>query len=156
MSDQGKVWAEVARQQASLGTSSGTSAMSDTFENYKERVAEFQEKLKYVEGASGVAVAIGKKIVAVDMFDKPATCRKVWNRLLSGFVLDALEAESDEIQASAADVQGMLNTAGGMAWVQAEAVGEGEEYRAQSGSDLHASALTFHASPLHLSVVTAG
>ena len=93
MSDQGKIWGEVARQQTSLGTSSGTGAMSDTFENYKERVAEFQDKLKYVEGASGVAVAIGKKIVAVDMFDKPATCRKVWNRLLSGFVLDALEAE---------------------------------------------------------------
>ena len=73
------------RQQKSLGTSSGTRAMSDTFENYKERVAEFQDKLKYVDGASGVAVAIGKKIVAVDMFDKPATCQKVWNRLLSGF-----------------------------------------------------------------------
>ncbi len=154
-SDQGKVWAEVAREQASLGTSSGTRAMSDTFENYKERVAEFQDKLKYVDGASGVAVAIGKKIVAVDMFDKPSTCRKVWNRLLSGFVLDALEAKADEIQVTAADVQNVLHTTSGLSWEKAEPVGEGEEYRAQSGADVHASALTFHQSPVHLSVVTA-
>ena len=156
MSDQGKVWAEVARQQESLGTSSGTRAMSDTFENYKERVAEFQDKLKYVDGACGVAVAIGKKIVAVDMFDKPATCQKVWNRLLSGFVLDALESKSDETQASAAEVQEMLGTASGMSWVKAEPVGEGEEFRAESGAELHASALTFHEAPLHLSLVMAG
>jgi hypothetical protein len=157
MSDQGKVWREVARQQESLGTSSGTGAMSDTFENYKECVSEFQDKLKYVDGACGLAVAIGKQIVAVDMFDKPATCRKVWNRLLSGFVLDALEAAtSEDSPASTADVRELLRTANGMSWVKAEPVGEGEEYRAESAANLHASALTFHDSPLHLSMVAAG
>ena len=155
-SDQGEVWDEVARKQSAMGASSGTSAMSDTFEKYKERVAEFQDKLKYVDGASGVAVAIGKKIVAVDMFDKPATCQKVWNRLLSGFVMDALESKSDETQASAAEVQAIIGTASGMSWVKAEPVGEGEEYRAESGADLRASALTFHESPVHLSLVMAG
>jgi hypothetical protein len=155
-SDQTGVWAEVARQQKSLGASSGTSAMSDTFENCKERVTEFQDKLKYVEGASGVAVAVGKKLVAVDMFDKPSTCRKVWNRLLSGFVLDALETTKEEAQASAAEVREMLATTGRMSWTKAEAVGEGEEYRAESGADVHASALTFKESPVHLSVVMAG
>ncbi len=156
-SDQNEVWEEVARKQLAMGASSGTSAMSDTFEHYKERVAEFQDKLKYVDGASGVAVAIGKKIVAVDMFDKASTCQKVWNRLLSGFALDALEvAESDETQASSAEVQEMLGSASGMTWVKAEPVGEGEEYRADSGADLHASALTFREAPVHLSLVMAG
>ena len=60
-SDQGKVWEEVERQQKALGASSGTRAMSDTFDTYKEKVADFQEKLRYVDGASGIAVAIGKK-----------------------------------------------------------------------------------------------
>ena len=156
MSDQGKIWSEVARQQKSLGTPSRTGAMSDTFENYKQRVAEFQDKVKYVDGASGVAVAIGNHIVAVDMFDKPSTCRKVWNRLLSGFVLDALESKTDAAQAGAAQVKELLGTAQGMSWVKAEPVGEGEEYRADSVAELHASALTFQASPLHLSLVTAG
>ena len=64
--------------------------------------------------------------------------------------------KSDETQVSAADVQQMLNTASGMSWEKAEPVGEGEEYRAEAGAELHASALTFHQSPVHLSVVAAG
>jgi hypothetical protein len=155
-SDQGKVWAEIARQQDALGTSSSTSAMPDTFDAYKDRVAEFQDRVRYVDGARGVAVAIGNRVVAVDLFDKPSTCGKAWNRLLSGFVLDALEAISNETQVGAGDVEKMLATASGMAWEKAEAVGEGEEYRAQQGEEVHASALAFHDAPVHVSVVVAG
>ena len=132
-SDQGKVWEEVDRQQKALGASSGTHAMSDTFDSYKEQVADFQEKLRYVDGASGMAVAIGKKIVAVDMFDKPSTCCKVWQRLMSGYALDALEPQADEGQAEASDVERLLGTATDLPWEAAEPVGEGEEYRAQQG-----------------------
>jgi hypothetical protein len=155
-SDQGQVWNEVARQQQSLGTPSGTSAMSDTFLAYRGKVAEFRENLNYVEGATGLAVAIGKKVVAIDLFDKPTTCQKVWSRLLSGFVLDALEVPPEEGQVDSAEVEQTLKTAGGMPWQKTEPVGEGEEYRAESGSALHASALTFQESPVHVSVVMAG
>ena len=155
-SDQGKVWEEVARQQEALGTSSDTRAMSDTFETYKDRMNEFREKVKYVDGAAGMAVAIGKKIVAVDLFDKPATCRKVWDRLMSGYVLDALEAQAEQGQAEAADVEQLLRTANGLPWQKTDPVGEGEEYRAQQGEEVHASARTLHDSPVHVSVVVAG
>jgi hypothetical protein len=155
-SDQGKVWEEVARQQASLGAFSGTSAMADTFETYRDRMDEFREKLQYIEGAAGIAVAIGKKIVAMDLFDKPATCRKVWDRIMSGYVLDALEAQTEESQADAADVEQLVRAANALEWKKAEPVGDGEEYRAQCGEEVYASALTLHDSPVHLSVVVAG
>jgi hypothetical protein len=155
-SDQGKVWEEIARQQKSLGASSRTSAMADTFDAYRDRTQEFREKLRYVEGAAGIAVAIGKTIVAVDLFDKPATCRKVWDRIMSGYVLDALEAPTDESQAETADVEQLVRTANALGWQRADPVGEGEEYRAQRGEEVYASALTFHDSPVHLSVVVAG
>jgi len=156
MSDQGKVWEEVARQQKVLGACSDSSAMSDTFDTYKKQVAEFQDKLKYVDGASGMAVAVGNRIVAVDLFDKAPTCRKVWDRLMSGYVLDALESQADECQAEASDVEKLLGSANGLAWEKAEPVGEGEEYRAQQGEEVHASALAFHDAPVHVSVVVAG
>ena len=47
-------------------------------------------------------------------------------------------------------------TANGLAWEKAEPVGEGEEYRAQQGEEVHASALAFHDAPVHVSVVVAG
>lgn len=130
--------------------------MADTFETYKSQVDQFREKVWYVDGASGVAVAIGRKIVAVDLFDKPVTCQKVWDRLMSGYVLDALEAQTEEGQAEAADVEQLLRTANDLSWQQVNPVGEGEEHRAQQGEEVHASALTLHESPVHVSVVVAG
>ena len=37
-----------------------------------------------------MAVAVGDKIVAVDLFDNPDDMPKVWRRLLSGFILEAV------------------------------------------------------------------
>jgi hypothetical protein len=154
-SDQGAVWQEVASLHASHGVASGTAAMSDAFDTHQDRIASFKEKLKYVEGAVGVAAAIGGKVVAVDLFDKPSTCQKVWDRLLSGVVFDALEAGTTDQSASVADVEQLVGAAGDLPWQQATAVGEGEEYRAESQQGDHASALTFEGAVVHGSLVAA-
>jgi hypothetical protein len=65
-SDQGAVWKEVACLHATHGVSSDTSAMSDAYDMHRGRIEEYQDRLKYVEGATGAAVAIGNKIVAFD------------------------------------------------------------------------------------------
>lgn len=155
-SDQGEVWHEVARQQAALGAVSGTSAMSDTFETHRARLEEFRQKLHYVEGAVGAAVAIGGKVVAIDLFDKPATCGRVWHRLLSGTVLDSLEVRQAGKQAEAADVQLALAGLRVLSWESVESVGEGEEYRAESPTGDYASALVFDGTLVHGSMVCAG
>jgi hypothetical protein len=154
-SDQGAVWDEVARQQKALGSSSGTNAMHDTFEAHRRRLDQFREKLTYTEGAVGAAVAIGGKLVAVDLFDKATTCRKVWNRLLSGAVLEALEVAQAERQAGAADVERVLDGLKTLAWEPAESVGEGEDYRAQSPAGDHASALVLEGTLVHGSLICA-
>jgi len=106
-----------------------------------------------VEGAYGVAVAVGAKVVAIDLFDKPSTCQKVWNRLMSGFVLDAIESEQAERQVEAPDVERLLGNLRQFNWEQAQAVGEGEEYRAESPTGDLASALVLGGVLLHGSVV---
>lgn len=152
-SDQGEVWKEVERQQSALGAFSGTSAMSDTFIAHRERVEDVQEKLQYVEGAIGAAVAVGGRVVSCDLFDKPSTCQKVWKRLLTGVVLDALEVVAEEKQAETADVERVLRGLHVLSWEAAEPVGEGEEYRASSEGGDHASALVFEGALVHGSVV---
>jgi hypothetical protein len=152
-SDQGAVWAEVSRQMDSLGSTSETGAMSDTYERYQDRLNEFRERLKYVEGASGVAVAVGSQVVAVDIFDRSSTCRKVWERLLSGVVMDALEAGTPETLTEAADVEDLLARLRAAAWEPSPAVGEGREFRSDSVPLAHASSLVLDDSVLHGSVV---
>lgn len=152
-SDQGQVWHEVRRQQAALGARSSTSAMHDTYRRHEGTVAEFRDRLQYVDGACGLAVALGNRIVALDLFDKPVTCRKVWQRLLSGYVLDALEEQTESGQPELPDVERLLETVGALAWDRADPVGEGEDYRASLGEQLHASALTLGNAPVHISVI---
>ena len=138
---------------AALGSTSETAAMADTYERHQGRLDEFRERLPYVEGASGVAVAVGPKVVAVDVFDKPSTCRKVWDRLLSGVVMDALEAGQPGEVAEPAAVEGLLSRLRAASWEPAPAVGEGQEYRSDSVPSAHASSLALGDSVLHGSVV---
>ena len=154
-SDQGEVWKEVACLHSAHGVESASAAMSDAFDAHEDRIRVFREKLKYVEGAAGVAVAIGDRVVAVDLFDKPATCQKVWARLLSGVVFDALEAGETDRLASVADVEQLVAAAGDLPWEQGKAVREGEEYRAESKRGDQASALAFEETVVHGSVVAA-
>jgi len=48
-SDQGRIWAEVSRQQNALNVTSETLALSDTLATHTERVGEFQNKLNYID-----------------------------------------------------------------------------------------------------------
>ena len=128
--------------------------MSDAFDAYKDRIAAFTMKLRYVEGASGLAVAISGLVVSVDLFDKAATCRKIWDRFLSGVVFDALEAGATDQHASVTAVEELLTQASDLAWEPTAAVGEGKEFRAESPRGDYASALVLEGAIVHGSVMT--
>jgi hypothetical protein len=154
-SDQGEVWNQVSALHTMHGVESTTHAMSDAFDKHQDTIAAFREKLQYIPGATGVAVAIGERVISVDLFDKPSTCENVWNRLLTGVVFDALESGKSDQSVSVSDVEHLLRAASDLPWEQAQAVGEGEEYRAESPKGDHASALAFEDTVVHGSVLTA-
>jgi hypothetical protein len=153
-SDQAKVWADVKMQQDALAVPSGTSALADTYEKYEAQVAQAQEALKYVPRACGLAVALGPQVVTADLFDKPETCEKVWGRLLSGLVLDALVEAKADGSPDVAQVYQLFHEAKNAAWAQTEAVGEGQEYRAEFNGKV-GSALLLDGALVHGSVLAA-
>jgi hypothetical protein len=154
-SDQGAVWREVGLLHAIFGVSSPTAAMSDAFDSYQDRIASYRQNLKYVPGAAGIVVAIGGRTMSVDLFDKPTTCEKVWDRLLSGVVFDALEAEPTEQAVSASEVEQLLSAMSDFGWQPAPAVGQGDEYRSESKRGDYASALVVDGVVVHGNVVVA-
>jgi hypothetical protein len=116
-------------------------------------MGKFYEKIRHCEGASGLAVAVGGRLVSCDLFDKPATCKKVWKRLLSGFVLDAMEAGIEIDTPSTTEVTDMLQILRELPWYPVTAVGDGEEYRASSPAGDIASTLCVDGSMIHGSLV---
>ncbi len=77
------VWREIRRKHRAIGTTSEKENMFDALESHRDAVEALRRTLFYVEGASGMAVAIGN-VVSVDVFDKAATCRKLWGRFVRG------------------------------------------------------------------------
>ena len=157
-SDQGRVWNEVSRLMRSTGSSSDTMAMADAYASSEPRMGDFRVNIPYVEGACGVAFAVAGKIVSLDLFDKIETCRKVWDRLMTGMVVEALETPAAETSStpSSQDVSALINR-----WREAPpkpvpAVGEGEELRYESLAPTHASALVFQDAMIHASAITSG
>jgi hypothetical protein len=151
-SDQAAVWAEVGRQAKSHSACSDTGAMSDTYLKRQEQFAEYQSRLKFVGDAVGMAVAVGDRIVSLDVFDKPATCRKVWDRILTGAIMDGLETKPAEKPVEKAVAEQVLAALRSSAWEEMPAAGVGAEYRFADG-DKHASALVYDGSLVHGSLV---
>lgn len=155
-SDQGEVWNEVGRQQSSLKATSASMAMSDTYDTYGDRVESAKSAVAYVEGAVGLAVAVGASVVALDLFDSPVTCQKVWGRVLSGVILDAIEdGPGAGDAAEAGQVEAALEAFGEGPWQAVKAAGAGEEYRSQPKGGWLGSALALNGSLIHGSLVLA-
>lgn len=153
-SDQTAVWSEVTRQMQAHGADSPTMAMADTYTARRDAVEEHVGRLAYPEGAAGLAVAVGGRVVAVDVFDSPETCRKVWPRLLSGAAMDAIEAADGGAPSDAAVAEAVEAFRAGR-WEPVPAVAAGEEYRGEHGGRWHGSVLARNGAVIHGSLVAA-
>jgi hypothetical protein len=144
---QSRIWATIRRQHCRLGIRSRTEDMSDAMEARRDAAADLRRDLPYAEGASGIAVALGGKVVGIDIFDKAATLERLWDRLLQGIALDALADTG--CRAIGSDVAVRLYVLRSVRWHQADPVGLGESYRAQDDGTL-ATALVMDGTLVHL------
>ena len=99
-SGQDAVWREVARQNDRLEVESSTGSYQASInkpEMEKAYKAYADALLKQVEGRSivGMVVAINGKVHAIEMFGSPSLFARLKEKLLKGYVLDALSAASD-------------------------------------------------------------
>ncbi len=153
-SNQDAVWTEVDKQQTKLGLSSDTSSMADSFTACQRELDQYADHFQYVEGTAGLAIAISNRLAAIELFDNPETCRKVWKRLLCGFILDIIGSRPTEGPASRSIVEDMLTTLRTTFWKKTTAVGDGEEFRAKLTDGVEASVLTLKNVLVHGSLLT--
>ena len=148
------IWREIRRKHRAIGTRAEQENMSDSLETHREAVERVRGGLRYPEGASGMAVAIGDKVVSVDVFDTPVTLAKLWDRLVQGVAIDALEFPATGCQTSVSDISVRLYRMQSVRWRRSESiVGLGETYRARDNDDdALAMALVNNGRLVHLSI----
>ncbi len=165
-SDQSEVWSRIERQQTALATSSPTSALSDTYEAYSDQLAPYEAEVPYVAESHGLAIAVGPRIVSIDLYDKASTCEKQWRRLVKGTALDAIQntrersrllsrqasSKKGDGMATQEIVQSLLGDFGSAKWVESSPPGAGVEYRATLDG-FEASVLYFDKEPLWFGAV---
>jgi hypothetical protein len=151
-SDQMGMWAAIHRKHRAMGVLSRTRNLTDALESRRDEVEGLRATLPYPEGASGIAVVMSGRVVCLDLFDQPETCRKLWKRLVEGVALDALETPATKRQPSGMDVLNHLHNLRDRNWQRADAVGLGDHYFAQDGDGTVASALIVEGEVVHASV----
>jgi hypothetical protein len=96
--DQAKVWAEVARSNARLGTKNA----SDTYRAAARKLGdEVGQLAKEIAGAlardrevAGIAVAVDREVIAIEWFASPRIFERVREKLVSSYVAQALESRA--------------------------------------------------------------
>jgi hypothetical protein len=153
-SDQSRVWSEVHRKLSSMGSNSETMAMEKAYEDTRPILDGMLRTLTAPAGCCGAVFAIQGKIVGMDLFDQPQTLAKLWDKLIRGYAIDALEHRQESPQTTTADtVRTWLGTLDTLQDQAFPSPGIGEDVRLQGGK-MSGSSLRVESWPVHTQVFT--
>jgi len=95
MSDQGALWDEIDRCASEHGVSSRTHAMADIYDQHGARIEDYVGAFGAEEGQSGAVFALNGRLFGLDLFDHPATLRKLLSKVVRSYALDTLDAPAE-------------------------------------------------------------
>lgn len=129
-SDQGAVWREVHRKASLLAAASPTHALQDSRSSPSERLDPFEKLARDLpEGTSGVVVAIGERLVLLEVLAGPRTFARVFRKLLSGYAFESVGLDRPYGTPDPQDVRSFIEAAATAAHEEHQAVGSGRDVR---------------------------
>ncbi|MBT8395445.1 MAG: hypothetical protein HKO65_19930 [Gemmatimonadetes bacterium] len=91
---QGMVWEEIRNFEDKLGRASDTGALNSVFESRRSELPHWIRAFPLLLGQIGLLAFQGKVPLGMDAVGSPKLYREVHERVLTGYVLDALEGRS--------------------------------------------------------------
>ena len=149
-SDQEAVWADISLKASHLKAESATAAMSDIYERYTKRIDDYVGAFAAIDRQVGAVFTINGNIIGFDLFDSPATFKKVFPKLVRSYALDAIDTDTKKAAAPSREpVEELL-----LAITQAEAKtfpasGDGVDVRF-TGPNLMGAGLIVNGRVVHL------
>ena len=155
-SDQGRIRDEIEDKQIKYCVRSDTSAMADIFEAKKKDITSYESAFKPNPDQVGFITLIQGKVVGMDIFGSPKVFPNIHQKLMRGYILDAIDPSGKESGSEKVNEKDALSSA--RTFVKAvkaaktnpcKSVGEGEDVRLESSS-LNGFALLNKGSVVHL------
>jgi hypothetical protein len=95
-SDQSAVWEQLHTKAERMEGASPTRAMDAIFTRHAYSVEEYLRSFSCAEGQAGMLFALGGVPVGLDLFDHPATLRRLFPKLVRSYALDALDEAGEK------------------------------------------------------------
>jgi len=128
--DQGAVWREVHRKARLHAAASPTHALQDSRFRLSERLDAFEKLARdYPEGTSGVVVAIGERLVLLEVLAGPRTFARVFHKLLSSYAFESVGLDRPYGTPDPQAVSSFIETVAKAAHEEHQAAGSGRDVR---------------------------
>jgi hypothetical protein len=149
--DQHEVWSDISGKLGRMRVDSASSAISDGYESYGERLREFETALQPVPDQRGGAFVLDGRVVGIELLATEAAFRAIYRKLLKSYAFDALEASdvtAPEVPTKA-DVEAFIARVLGSSMSSAPTAGLGVDVRL-AGEGCTGHALVHDEAVLHL------
>jgi ARG and Rhodanese-Phosphatase-superfamily-associated Protein domain len=151
---QSAIWDKISEENRKMGVAAPTSAYQAAYDAApnKEKIQVIEEKMAAIprlyKDTVGVVIALGGRVVSVDIFANPALFTKQWPKILRSSALSALTHETAGVldqRAAAA----LLRTFPGQDYQIKKGLDLGMEY-ASAATETNIKALVYEGGVLHL------
>jgi hypothetical protein len=129
---QGAVWSEIADMSADLAAGSPTGAMNEITGRKRHDVVSWTASFPAVQGQVGVLAFLGASPLGLDVIGDAGLYARLHDRLIGGYVQDALRVRGAEGSPDPEAAEGFLGSVRNATRVEAATVGHGR-YRVLSG-----------------------
>jgi len=90
--DQGRIWNNIAEKSRRMKVKSPTMAMSDVFEHYEDRLADYNDSFHLIEQQVGALFAVDSKLTGLECFSSSDTFGRFFDKLINSYAMDAIES----------------------------------------------------------------
>jgi len=156
-SNQSEVWSDISAKMRTMNSQSATSAVEQVYQDHEEKLSEFVNQLKCLEGQVGALFSIKGRVTGVELFDAAQTCQLLMPKVIRSYALDAIDPGYRGHQASGlgspSEVIARLSESD---YSTHRAVGEGEDLRFDSTPGIVGGALFARERIVHLCAFVSG
>lgn len=153
-SNQGEVWKEVSAKLLEMKSPSPSAALHQAYDDHEKTLDGMCREVPPPEGALGAVFVIGGKVAGVDIFDRPETLRKLWQKIVRAAGLDALPLAENEDRLTRDEVRSWLERSRAADLKEFKSPGLGDDVRLDS-KEYTGGGLVFEEQPVHTELFSA-